>query len=332
MSTRVVTLLFIAAVSAGTPALAAPPGPHAAAPPTAPVKSKDHADELFDQGTAAVDAGHWADAESKFQEAWALKQTHDIAGNLGIVERHLGKYSEAVERITWALDHWPPTESSAARKALEQELLLARAEVGALRVRVNVDGAEVTVNGRAAGLSPVAAEVVVDPGSVKVAARREGYVAVEQSVTVAKGEAREVALALEPAIVPKQRSVTPGIVLGSVAGAALVSGIALVAVAANKHATDTSLGRAITDANHSCVAGAANFDPRCSTLQNTSSAADTLSRVGVGALVGAGALAAGTVAYFFWPESKPGAPASGRVRLVPAVSTTGGGMFVSGEF
>jgi hypothetical protein len=140
-----------------------------------------------------------------------------------------------------------------------------------------------------------------------------------------------VTLTLVP-VAPPHRSVVPGAVLGGVAGAALVTGIAVIAVGANKHASDVSLGQAITQAHRSCVVNAANFDPQCSTLESMSSAADTLDRAGVGLLVGAGAAAVGSVAYFLWPQSKPPAPVSGGVRVVPMVSTTVGGVFISGAF
>jgi hypothetical protein len=329
MSTRFVTFLLLAAASAGTPALAAPPpGPHTAALPAAPAKPKDRADDLFDQGTAAVDAGHMAEAESKFQEAWTLKQTHDIAGNLGIVQRHLGKYREAVERLTWALDHWPPTESSAARKALEQELRLARAEVGALRVRVNVDGADVTVNGHAAGPSPIDGEVLVDPGTARVTARREGYVTAVQAVTVQKGEAREVSVTLAP-VKPKGRSAIPAVVFGSVGGAALVGGVALIGLAESKRSEMASLTVAT---QHMCVAGAPSPQGNCATLASVASNADRLGDLGVGGLVVAGVAAAGLATYLLWPVPRREAGAVQVVRVVPVVGAGSGGVFVTGSF
>jgi tetratricopeptide (TPR) repeat protein len=331
MKRRVVAFLLISATGAGTPAFAVPPPGARAAPPVAPAKPKDRADELFDQGTAAADAGRLPEAEAKFREAWGLKQTHDIAGNLAIVERRLGKHREAAAHLTWALDHFPPTESSSARKALEQELKLARAELSALRVRLNVDGAEVTVNGRAAGSTPVAAEVLVDPGSVTIAARRDGYVAAEQTITMAKGESREVSLTMAAVVADApRRSVVPGAVLGGVAGAALVTGIGLLAGFRAKSSTAQGQYDAILQAGNSCVTGAANHDPRCASLYGTASTGNTLQKAGVGALIGAGAAAAGTVVYFVLPSPRPGTPSSGGLHIVPALSPTAAGLVFSG--
>src|SRR5262249_6737366 len=200
---RIVTSLFIAAaLSATGSALGsdAPTKPSAgqAAPSAAP-KPRDQADQLFQQASDAYDAGRFQEAEAKLKQAWALKQTHDLAGNLGVVELKLGKFLEAAEHLTWALAHIPPTEPDQARKGFEKGLELARAEVGTLRLRVTVDGAEVSVNGRAVGKAPFAHEVFVTPGAVKLVARHDGYLDAERGLTVGKGEAREVNLTLLPA-------------------------------------------------------------------------------------------------------------------------------------
>jgi hypothetical protein len=111
-----------------------------------------------------------------------------------------------------------------------------------------------------------------------------------------------------------------------------VTGIVVVAVGANKHASNTELNQAITQAHRSCVPGAANFDPQCSALKDSASTADTLGRAGVGLLIGAGAAAVGSVVYFVWPESTTRSPTSTAVRVVPMASATSGGVLISGSF
>lgn len=320
----------LALLCAGAPVFA---GDAHKPPPTSAPVARDRADEVFRQALAAYDAGRLSEAERLFLQAWEQKQTHDIAGNLGVVELLRGKPRDAAEHIAWALRHMPPTESSKMRKGLEGELQKARLRVGALRVRSNVDGARVTVNGRNVGKSPIAEEVFVDPGVARVEAHRDGYSAAEQSVTIGKGEAREVALTLVAApIEAPKRSIVPGVVLGSVAGAALVTGVVLVGVAASKRSTAIDLNGAISKAGHRCVVGAANYDARCANLESSASAADTLVRVGAGVLIGAGAAAVGSLVYFVWPASKPAAGPAGAFRVVPAVSKSGGELLFSGAF
>lgn len=341
MRLRSLVCLLFAAVPLCTfsPAFANPkPGPDKRGQATPPPAPKDRADELFDQATTAVDAGRLQEAEAKLEEAWALKQTHDIAGNLGIVKAHLGKNREAVEHLTWALQHLPPTESSLTRKGLEAELAKARAEVGALRVRVNVEGAEIAVNGRAAGSSPLAGEVFVEPGIVNVSVRRDGYQPAEAHVQVAKGASQEVTVTLEQVKVapetgtPKSRSIVPGVVLGGAAGVALATGIGLLVDAGAKGSSARGMHDAIVKAGHSCVAGAANYDSRCVELHSTASAGDTRHGVGVGLLVGGSAAAVGAAVYLLWPRSSAGVSSAHGLSLAPAVSTTNAGLVFSGTF
>jgi tetratricopeptide (TPR) repeat protein len=316
-------LLAASTLCVTTAAFAEPPKPEA---PQAAPKAPGSADKLFDEAAAAFDAGRYAEAEAKLEQVWALKQTYDVAGNLGVVQAKLGKYAQAAEHLAWAIQHFPLTEPAKARRGFEQELEKARAQSGTLRIQVNVDGAEVAVNGRKVGVAPVADEVFIEPGTVSATARRDGYTLAQQSVTVAKGEARTVSLALVP-IEIKRRSVVPGAVLGGVAGAALVTGVALVVSANSKYAEAETLRNEIVMAGTRCVAGAA--DPRCSQLYSTASTSDAFHNAAVGVLVTAGAAAVGAATYFLWPTASA-SPRSGAVRVTPLVSTTGGGLVVWG--
>lgn len=338
MRRRVVpSLLVLAALHTVAPAVAGPPGaPAGKVPPVAPAKPDltDHADDLFKQAGAAIDVGRLADAERMLREAWSLKQTHDIAGNLGLVLVKLGKLGEGVQHITWALRHMPPSESDNARRALQEELARARPQLGALRIRVNVAGAEVAVNGRRAGAAPIADEVFAEPGRVTVVASREGYVAATQTVTVLKGgDAREVVLTLVPAGGPAQRrSAVPGVVLASVAGAALIAGAGIFAAGHAKGSHAGELHAAILAAGHACAQGFRNYDSRCGDVQSAASTANTFQKAGAGLMIVAGAAAAGTVVYFLLPQPKASADKRSGLQLGPMMAPSTGGLVFSGKF
>lgn len=331
---RVLTSLLIAAslsmsveaIASDSAKSAAPGGATTAAP-----KVLDHADELFEQGATAYDAGRFAEALAKLEQAWGLKRTHDIAGNLGIVELKLGKYPEAATHLAWALQHFPPTESDQARQGFQKEADKARAQSGTLRIHVSVAGADVSVNGRSVGTSPLTEDVYIAPGSANVVARRDGYIMVEQAVAVAKGEAHDVSLELLPSGgTHERRSLVPGVVLGSVAGAALVAGIVLLVNGGNKRADARTGSEAITNAHHSCVANAPNYDASCAALNDTALGAARSNDAGHGVLIGAGAAALGAAVYFLWPSSAPSQPSA--VRVVPTASLTNAGLLFSGSF
>jgi hypothetical protein len=295
---------------------------------------RDQADELFSQGAKAYLAGRYPEAEQKLEQAWAIKRTHDIAGNLGVVKNRLGKPAEAAQYLAWSLLHFPPTESARARQGYADELAKARAEVGALRIKVNVAGAEITVNGKPLGNAPLETEAFVAPGTASVRAQIDGYVPVQQSVVIGKGEARDVTLTLAPIAEPEvKRSIVPGVVLGGVAGVALATGIGLFAAYKGQYGSARDLNQAIVKAGGTCVSGGAHYDAtRCPELDSTARSADRLHSASAGLLVGAGAAAAGTVLYFVWPSSKPARTRASALTLTPIASPSTAGVLFSGTF
>ena len=290
--------------------------------------------QLFDQAQDAFAKGDKQGAYNAYRAAWALQKSYDIAGNLGNVELKLGKYREAAEHLAFSLENFPPTGEEATQKATERKLAEAVKEIGRLHLRVladgaSADGARVTLNGRPIGTAPLAGTLFVEPGAVVVEATLAGYLDGRKQVAVAKGGEETVTLSLVP-VPPPRRSVVPGAVLGGLAGAALVTGVVLEVVAASKRSEVQSTSASILNEHHTCVMGAVNYDARCSQIIDTANTTAGLHDAGIGILVGAGAVAAGTVAYFLWPPPKQGR-ASG-VHTTPVITASGAALILSGSF
>lgn len=285
------------------------------------------ADASYKEGVRLYSEKKWQEAERAFRKAWELNPTFDVAYNLGSTEYQLGKFVEAAEYLSRAVNDWPLLDAtSGLRQTARTRLAESRAQVGALRVQVNVEGAEVIVNGKAVGKAPLKGEFFVTPGAIDVIATLDGYVTAQQSITVAKGEARDVSITLV-----KKRSIVPGVVLGSVAGAALVTGIAFFASGRAKVASGADERDAILRAGNACVQGALNYDARCPDVESSAKTANTFQAAGVGLMVGAGAAALGTVLYFVLPASSPGSKTGG-LRVLPAASPGNAGLSLSGSF
>jgi hypothetical protein len=306
--------------------------PAAGAPTTAPSKVADDADAIFDKGKAAFEAGKTEQAYDLYRQVWALRQTHDIAGNLAQVELSLGKTRDAAEHIAYALAHYPPSLRDGRREKLTKVLDGLRPQLAVLRLNVSVSDAKVTIDGKPIGASPITDEVFVDPGPHVVQATLSGYKLAEARLDVPKGSSQRVTLELvkEADSPPVRRSVVPGAVLGGIAGAALVTGIGLYAGGRAKDSSAHATHDAILNDGHTCVSGAA--DPRCAGLESTASTAYTLQKAGVGVLIGAGAATVGTVLYFVLPGPKPSPSGSGALRITPAVSPATAGLVFSGSF
>ena len=112
-----------------------------------------------------------------------------MAANLGDCEMQIGQYREAAEHFTRCVSSSLSSKPS-LKERLQQRFAQARARVGALKVKVSVPGAEVTVDGRAVGIAPLADEVFVEPGAHTVTARLGEYETGRASVQVAQGASR----------------------------------------------------------------------------------------------------------------------------------------------
>jgi tetratricopeptide (TPR) repeat protein len=276
--------------------------------------------DLFENGTALYKQSRWADAEAAFQKAWDLHRSFDLAANLGDCELRVGQNREAAEHLAYALRELPLSTNPTRRERIQQLLAQARALVGALRVRVNVPGADISVDGRAAGVSPLADEVFIDPGPHIVEARLQGYVSVERALDVQAGQAVDVALELAV----KQRDVLPAIVMGSLGGAAAVTGVVMIGLAESKHSDAVSLS---AQTHHACPVHASAPQGLCAQLASAATLGDTLGNGGIVALVVAGAAAVGVGTYLLWPPAL-----ELRVHVKPNVSMNGGSVMLYGDF
>jgi len=324
---RISLLLTVFAVG-----LAAPPALAQAAPGAAPAAdtADDGARRLFAEGTAELNAGKAASAETKLRAAWQIKKSYDVAGNLGAALLELGRHAEAAQLLAYAADNLPAGGKPSVKKWVLDLLRQARSEVCAVRVRVSLDGAQVRVNGEGAGTSPLAHGRYVPPGALVVEVSKEGFEPHREVQRCAAGSESELTVTLaakEPRRVPvvtTTRGAWPLYVLGGTGAAALVAGGVLIGAAHAPEDEIRGLSRSIQARGGTCPG-----DPRCDDLARRASASDTMSRAGVGLLVGGAALSAAAGLYWFWPSLR-GSPSA--VGVVPVASSDGGGLVASGRF
>lgn len=160
---------MLAVVMASTTALgqAAPKGGGAG---QAPAGSQAVVDQLYEAGLAAANRKDWKTAAEKFAKAYSLEPLPQIAGNLSEAELKLGRYRDAAEHADAfiRLDKGAP----ASEKKLAQGWLdEAKKKIVTLKITVVDKGAEVLIDGKPVGTSPLPPEVYVDPGKHTVEAR-----------------------------------------------------------------------------------------------------------------------------------------------------------------
>jgi len=298
------------------------------ATPVAPEAPKDDADAWFAKGAAAQEAGRSAEAEELFLKVWAVKKAWDVAANLGLAQVNLGKHVEAAEHLTYALRWFPVSEPAATKAVLERRLAAAKAEVGTLQVTVSVEGAQVKVNGVAKGASPIEGEVFVAPGAVTIEVEKDGYEAVRRTLDVAKGGSETASLVLVPKVAP-ERSKVPAFVIGGVGLAGVALGAGLLVASRDKYDATQKIADDIRAQKKSCVGGAGNFDPRCTSVADDGRTVNVLRDAAIVSFAVAGVAAAGVTLYLLWPAAKPGI---GAVRMTVTATDTSAGIVARGRF
>src|SRR5580704_8866675 len=174
------------------------------------------ADDLTHRGVDLLKKHQWAEAEDLFRQAWALKRSYDIAGNLGLAEAGLGKWRDAAEHLTLAIATFPANGKAAHRDLLREKLASAREHIGGLAIEVDAAGAEVLVDGKSVGTAPLAGEVLVEPGAHVVEAQLAGRGAARGEASVVAGGSASVTLALKgeqappPPPLPVKKAWRPG--------------------------------------------------------------------------------------------------------------------------
>jgi tetratricopeptide (TPR) repeat protein len=283
----------------------------------------------FEKGTAAHQAKRFAEAEEMFLKVWAVRKAWDVAANLGLAQVNLGKHSAAAEHLSYALRSFPASEPGATREVLERRLATSRAEVGALKITVNVPGAEVRAGGELKGTTPLDGEIFVNPGSVLLDVRKDGFGAIRRTVSIEKGRSETIAFELSPAAV--ERSKVPAYVAGGVGLAGVVVGGALIGAAfAQRSELAAKLPRDETG-NLLCARTAPDAHPDCPALRAQAAQLDAFGNAGIATTVISGIVVAGAVAYYLWPSRKP-ATTQGVGRIFPVAGGDGGGVVWMGSF
>ncbi|NUP10722.1 MAG: PEGA domain-containing protein [Polyangiaceae bacterium] len=156
----------------------------------------DPADQLLAEGMELGKKSQWQEARAKIAEAWKLKKSYDIAGNLGLVEVQVGDYAAAAEHLDYARRTIPAHVKPEKRKRIEDQLAEAKAKVGCARVTVNVDGSRLKLGDRTLGPTPTDDLLCAAPGTHTLTIERDGYASQQKfwSAQANKEERLEIVL------------------------------------------------------------------------------------------------------------------------------------------
>lgn len=299
---------------------------------TARADDTARAKELYDMGNKLYDEQKWAEAEAAYQSAWNLRQSFDLAGNLGSVEMQLGQYRDAAEHLSYAYDEFPTGGKPEVREALAKRIEEARQQIGVLTIKTNVIGARLYVDGKLVGQSPLEKGVFVDVGQRVIEARIDGHDDVLRTIDITKGSKQD----LELQLVPKGAGPVTGgnskrtaiIAIGAgLAAVGIGTGIALWGVGSGKLNEADALRTDLKPGD--CPGTASDVIAKCSTLKSTLTSHDTLVNAGTGVFVTGLVIGGATVVYLVTSKKKS---SSVGLEAAPVVAPTFAGVSITGRF
>ncbi|WP_437319124.1 PEGA domain-containing protein [Sorangium sp. So ce385] len=321
--------------------------------PRAPSEAmSDKARKLYMEGVTASEKGRWADAYASFVAAWALQKHYTIAGGIGTCELMLQRYPDAAKHLAIYVREIEkdatatPDERAAALKTYAQ----ARAKVGAVRLRVDVEDAEVRVGPEVVGTVPLQDPVFLEPGAHTISVRRQGYEPASVAVELKAGEEIERSVELksarasEPAAVERPGTAWHGglgkggepppnktllIAGGAVAGVGVIAGTVFTVLALGKgDAAEDLRGQVDNDRDLKGYCASTKHPPLCAELSDTVDVQYAFINAAIYSFI-VGAAGAGTVIYAL--VDRPAPPAS-RMQVVPRVGAGSAGLSLTGRF
>jgi tetratricopeptide (TPR) repeat protein len=158
----------------------------------------DDAEQHFQAGTRAFDEQRLADAAREFEQAYAMNPLWQVLYNIGMAHAALGRPVDAVERLERYLSDGGAAIDSERRLAVEAELERQRAKVGKLDVRISHPGAEVRIDAKAAGRSPLATSLSVAEGTHAIDVTLDGHRPEHREISVHGRQEVVVQVTLQP--------------------------------------------------------------------------------------------------------------------------------------
>jgi hypothetical protein len=141
-------------------------------------------EKLIRQGVELRHQGHDVQALPLFQKAYSEERTPRAAGQLGLCEMAMGYWLDSERHLGEALSF--PEHPWVRRNLndLTSSLASVRQNIGEVVVEGGPRGAEVLINGKAAGHLPLATPLRLGKGVVDVELRAPGYIPTSRSLKI----------------------------------------------------------------------------------------------------------------------------------------------------
>jgi tetratricopeptide (TPR) repeat protein len=192
------TVLAATAVAASEEDSTASPALPAASDAGAEITPSPEA--LVDQGIELRKRGDDRLALAAFERAWQLGGSGQALAQLALAEQALGRWLDAYEHLEAALLYAEDAWILGHRQTLEGALKEITSRLGALEITCNLDGAEVRLDGRLLGRTPLRGAVRVVAGESVIRMSAQGYFDVARQVQVDAGGLARLDVTLTPSV------------------------------------------------------------------------------------------------------------------------------------
>ncbi|MGD0836392.1 MAG: tetratricopeptide repeat protein [Polyangia bacterium] len=164
-------------------------------------EAKTAAQALLSQGTKLFSQGDFAAALDHFNQAYTAYPSPKLLYNIAQTERALGRPADAMNAFARLLRQ-APDKSPEGWAEMASEVKDAMAELadqlGQLRIECSMPDAEIGLDGKILGTSPLSDAVWVEAGQHQVTARRANAIPVVEDVSVLAKATGTVALKIRP--------------------------------------------------------------------------------------------------------------------------------------
>ena len=209
-------LAFVVAVSL----VAAPTSSLFAKPTAAEDAAKAEARARIEKGKQLYAEGAFEAALVEFQRAYELAPSYKILYNVALIEQQLNDFVASLRAYERYLKDGGKDVTAARHAEVEKSIATLQQSIASVMVKVNVDGADVTVDDVSVGKSPLADAVLVNAGKRRIVATKDGRSATKVvsvagtdkttvTLEVPAEEAPPVVATPAPTITPSPAAPTP---------------------------------------------------------------------------------------------------------------------------
>ncbi|MEI9951023.1 MAG: PEGA domain-containing protein [Pseudomonadota bacterium] len=172
--------------------------PNAANPAPASAEVLKEAGERYARGLSLYGDGEFLLALVEFERAYQLSNNYKVLYNIGQVRIQLGRYAKAKEALEDYLKAGGANLSPERRQAVDKDLATLAERTASLNVVTHEVGADISLDGKVIGTSPLTSPVIVDAGEHNLVLHKSGFYDSAQSVTLAGHDQVELTIELKP--------------------------------------------------------------------------------------------------------------------------------------